>query len=105
MKLVYISGPYSAPTINGVHDNIERARAAAVDLWQKGYAVICPHLNSAYMDGVASWETFMEADLLILSKCDAIYMLPGWEKSTGARMELAKAKELGLDVLVGHYSL
>ena len=37
----------------------------------------------------------------ICEKADAIYMLPGWERSTGAIAERALAEALGLDVLCG----
>jgi hypothetical protein len=100
VQLVYVAGPYTGPDANSIHDNIEKARRIAVTLWKEGYAVICPHLNSAHMDGVVSWEQFMEADLLILSKCDAIALVPGWEKSKGACMEFQKAQELGLRIIM-----
>lgn len=44
------------------------------------------------------FDTLIEHDLRALSTCDSIALLPGWNTSQGARMELAKALELGLDV-------
>ena len=41
----------------------------------------------------------MAAELHALETCDAIFMLPGWEKSTGARQELAAALRYGLQIL------
>lgn len=37
-------------------------------------------------------------DIEAIKKCDAIYMLSGWENSTGANAELALAKWLGLHI-------
>jgi len=89
MKVMYVSGPYRAPTENGVFENIMRARAAAHKLWEKGWAVVCPHTNSMFMGGLdgRSDEAFIEGDLEIVKRCDAIFMLNGWLLSEGARQE------------------
>jgi dienelactone hydrolase len=102
VKLIYVAGPYTGKTINEVFENIMEARRAAYRLWNQGYAVICPHLNSAFMDGhdiEATRQMFIQGDLAILKRCDAIYMLSNWRLSPGATEELAKAKEWGLEVI------
>src|SRR5271168_4519305 len=38
-------------------------------------------------------------DVVELSKCDAIALLPGWENSSGVRVELAVAEFLSMKVL------
>jgi hypothetical protein len=99
MKVVFISGAYRAKNKEGVKANIQHAREAAEMLWQTGYCVITPHLNTAFMDGVASDTAFLEGDIEILKRCDAIYMLKGWESSIGACEELRIAIEYGLEVI------
>ncbi len=99
MKLVYIAGPYRAKTINGIHENIERARKVALKYWKMGYAVICPHMNSALIDGHISDEHILEADRLILRMCDAIVMMKNWRKSEGATHERAVAMNNNLEVI------
>jgi len=81
MKIAYIAGPYRADTINGIVQNIRKAEDVAIKYWLKGYAVICAHKNSALLDGVAPDETWLKGYLEILSRCDVIVMVPGWEKS------------------------
>ena len=101
MKIIYVSGPYRADTENEVFENIIRARSAPYKLWHEGWAVICPHTNTMFMGSMLSGEDsimFIEGDLEIVKRCDAIYMLKGWEKSEGAEMELDVASERGLDV-------
>ena len=87
MLKIFISGPYRGETPNDIHKNISVAREYAVSLWEKGYAVFCPHLNTAFMDGVCPDENFLKGDLLFLKKCDYIFMLPGWKNSVGAIAE------------------
>ena len=98
MKVIYVAGPYRAETKAGIGQNIKRAREAAMYLWQRGWAVICPHLNSCHMDGIASDQTFLQGDLEILKRCDAIYMIQNWWKSEGTRNEHQFALDHGLDV-------
>lgn len=96
MKIAYLSAPYSAPTQNEVYENIQTARRLSVALWKLGYAVICPHLNSMFMDGVVPYERFLEADLTILSKCDVLFAYR-WRESDGATAEVRRALKLGLE--------
>lgn len=97
--IIYVAGPYRAPSWNGVWDNIMRARAAARELWTKGWAVICPHANSIFMDGPeVPTGSFLAGDLEILRRCDAVLMLPGWEQSEGSRGEHALAELLTIAI-------
>jgi nucleoside 2-deoxyribosyltransferase len=99
VKLVYIAGPYSAKNFIGRLINIMRARKVAKILWSKGYAVICPHSNSALMDKYAPAENFYKGTLEMLKHCDYIVMLKGWSKSKGSRAELKYAYDSGISVI------
>lgn len=99
MRVVYIAGPYRSDCENGVFENIIKAREVAVKLWEKGYAVICPHTNSFFMGSRLGDDKFLKGDLEILERCDIIYMLSNWQESKGARLEFEKAKELGIEIL------
>lgn len=93
--MLYVSGPYRGNETA----NIVRAWAVAQRLWASGYVVFCPHLNSAWMQGA----DFIAGDLEILGRLgpgDGIYMMRGWESSTGARMELHQARTQGLNVYI-----
>ena len=99
MKVVYIAGPYRADSPHGIVQNIRRAEAVALKYWLKGCAVICPHKNTALFDGAAPDHVWLDGDLEILGRCDAIVMMDGWRKSKGAIAELAYAKRQGLEVV------
>ena len=96
MKLVFVSGPYRG----NVAENIHKAREVAIRVWQAGHVAICPHLNTAHFDGYAPDEVWLQGDLEILRRCDAITFVDGWECSEGARAEAKLAKELGLEVIL-----
>ncbi len=99
MKLLYTAGRYRAPTINGIHDNIQAARRVALKYWKLGYAVICPHANTAFMDGACEDQVWLDGDLEMIRRCDVVVMIPGWKESRGAVVEHELAVSLGKEVI------
>jgi len=98
MRVIYIAGPYRAPTEWGLEQNLRHVEDAAIMLWRDGWAVIAPHKNTAHFGG-ACWDSvWLEGDIEILKRCDAIFMVKGWEKSTGATAELKVAKAQGMEI-------
>jgi len=99
MKVIYVSGKYRADTTSEIHANIQHAKSVARALWKKGYAVICPHANTAFMDGPdMGHDIFILGDLELVNRSDAMIMLTGWEQSEGAQMEYSRAAELGMPI-------
>lgn len=101
IPLVYIAGPYRAPTRQGIELNIQAARAVAVRAAQKGWAVICPHLNTAHMDEIAPElgdQFWLDATMEMMRRCDAIVTVAGWSESKGTKAELDEAEELEIPV-------
>lgn len=92
--IIYVSGPYSAMDDTGITSNIEAARKAAIMLWEAGYTVLCPHLNTNHFekDCGLSYGEYMTGDLELLTRCDAIYMMEDWAGSKGATEEHEYAK-------------
>ena len=99
MKVAYIAGPYRAATPHGILQNIRKAEAVAIKYWQKGYAVICPHKNTALLDGLLQDHCWLDGYLEILSRCDIVVMLPEWHDSEGARQEHALAKDMAMEII------
>lgn len=100
MRLVYVAGPYRSK--HGpwtVAQNIERARVVARELWKMGFAVICPHSNTAMMDGTDTDSMFIEGDLVTVERCDMLVAIQGWQNSAGTLGEIEHARERGITVL------
>src|SRR3990172_2170462 len=99
MKVAFVSGPYRADTVHGIVKNIRRAERLSIELWKLGYAVICPHKNTALLDGVAPDDVWLQGDLAMLKRCDVCVFIAGWEKSTGAQAEREFCKENGIEII------
>jgi len=97
--LIYVSGHY---TTGDKDANIAAAREIAVALWQMGHAVICPHANTAHFEDFATitYDQFIAGDLMMIARCDALVMVPGWEDSKGARAEHFYALQQGIPIYV-----
>lgn len=102
MKVIYVAGKYRDESESQIFENIMHARKVALQLWKRGWAVICPHANTVFMGFVGDERDgsniFLLGDLEILKRCDAIYMLNNWRASSGAKGELELAKKLNLEV-------
>lgn len=90
---VYVSGPMTGlPQLN-----FPAFHAAAAMLRSAGAEVVSPaEISMAEPD---SWEACMRADIKALCDCDTLAMLPGWERSKGAHLEVHIAHRLGLRVI------
>lgn len=113
MKVAYISGPMAGqPELN-----LPLFREASWRLKRDGWeSVIIPHDVNAWQhagkpcpggyrsEGADhSAACYLRTDLIaMLGQADAIYMLPGWELSVGARLEMQVAATCGLPVRFLH---
>lgn len=103
-KVCYVAGPYS---VGNVKENIKRARLYALHLWFHGFACICPHLNTSLFeeheeDYGMSYETWLTGDEAMIERCDVLFVMPGWEVSSGTKREIAHAQKNDVPVLYLH---
>ena len=89
---VYISG-----AITKDPDYREHFRAAEEKLRGLGMKVFNPAKFD--VDPDKTWEDYMRKDIAELTRCRAIYLLKGWKKSRGARIEYKLAQALGYMVI------
>ena len=62
-------------------------------LLEQGHAVINPVKNLGF-----DYKEYIDMGLNELMRCDAIYLMEGWEKSSGANLEYNYAVTVGLQV-------
>lgn len=98
IKVIYIAGPFRGKSHYEIHQNICRAEALALEVWRAGHAAICPHLNTAHFHGAADDSVWLEGDLEIMKRCDAVLMTPDWKRSAGAAAEKQEAEKAGIPV-------
>lgn len=98
MRVIYIAGPYRAATPREVELNIRMAETAMHDVVQLGLYPMCPHTMTRYFDGTGTDQYWLDATLAIMERCDAVYMVPGWQRSEGSRAEYAAALAQGMPV-------
>lgn len=92
--VIYVSGAYMGNDKGAsIDSNIALARQAAIELWEKGYTCICPHLNTANfeVDCNISYNDYLAGDIEIIKRCDAVFALPNYKESKGADIEIREA--------------
>ncbi|NJJ56656.1 DUF4406 domain-containing protein [Pseudomonas grimontii] len=93
---VYVAGP-----MTGITDfNYPAFNAVADQLRDMGYEVENP-ADHGVVEG-AQWADYMAYDLTRLGLCGVIALLPGWENSKGAQLEVLIARHLGMTVVNAH---
>ncbi len=102
-KTIYLSGP-----MTGIEEfNRPAFDQAAKELRANGFDVIVPGENESY-DPIekANWavqkqkrEFYLSRDIeFILEQADIVVVLPGWESSEGAKLEVAVAQAVGIPI-------
>lgn len=86
--VVYIAGPYSKPD---PVENMHRAIKIADGLLDVCTPLI-PHLTGTWhMVSPKPYETWLELDLDLMAKCDAVYRFSGASSGADAEVEVALA--------------
>lgn len=95
MIRVYISGPITGmPGLNqAAFSEVEKT------LYALGYSPVNPFSVCANIGSNPTWRDYMRKDIQALCRCDKIFLLPGWWKSKGARIEWILSKILGIDTI------
>lgn len=94
---IYLSGP-----MTGLPDyNRPAFDKLAEELRAQGNSVFNP-ADVGERDVIRTRSWYMRKDIEGLLKSDSVYVLPGWEKSEGAKLEIEIAKQLELPIVFVH---
>lgn len=98
-KVVYVGGPYRAKDHWLIEKNIRAAEELALRVWAtKRASAVCPHTMCRYYQGHLEDDLWLNGLLDILSVCDALLLVDGWEKSEGTIEEIRLAQSLGMPI-------
>lgn len=101
-KYVYISGPVTGLDYDQAKEVFDRA-AEQIRRKHDGNVVV---VNPMDICGKGEdWGYCMRKCIVALCECSFIHMLPGFEDSKGARLELTIAKALGFGIVDANYDL
>ena len=108
MHLIYIAASYRGPDLVAITCNIANARAiavqVAVQVAVQGWSPVCPHLKTDHMEEHVDHpdDFWLAGTILLMEKCAAVILVPGWQSSTGTLAEVAHAKQLRIPVFTNH---
>ena len=100
MSRIYLSGPIS-DNPDYKKDFLRAEKSLVMRFSDKDWIyseIINPVRVAGALPVSFSYEDYMTIDMILLTKCDAIYMISGYEKSKGALAELLMAKSMGLEI-------
>ena len=73
-KVAYVAGPFRGPNMYETIMNIRKAEAMACELWVMGFTVICPHTNTANMEGLLPDDGFLIGDIELIKRSDFVVL-------------------------------
>jgi len=100
--VVYISGPISGRDFEEAFEQFSDAEFAIKE--KNPLAKVVNPMRLAIPDGCV-WDLAMRECIGAMMECNYIHMLPGFEESKGARLEMTIAQALGFGVCNSEYEL
>ena len=91
--IVYIAGKVSGIEIEAR----VLFKRAEIELLIQGHDVI--NQMELEHDHDKTWQSYMRECISAMMKADALYLLPNWRESKGARIEVQLAHNLGIKIL------
>jgi len=91
---IYISGKISGLDLDQAEEYFELYENQIIEIGHEPVNPMKVHANKICPE----WLDYMRADIKALMDCDAVYAMPNWRQSIGARIEVGLAHDLGIPV-------
>lgn len=104
-KTIYICHPFT--THGNAAENFEAQTALGQAVFNAGHIPVSPILafGKVIPHDPANYDRAMASCLWLMSKCDEVWVFGNWTESTGCKMEVAKAADLGITTRDGKTAL
>jgi hypothetical protein len=99
MKRVYIAGKLNDDAV-GYIMNCHKMIRTAKKVRNAGYAVYvpCNDFLEGIVDGGFDYGDYFDNSQPWLEASDALFLVPGWDRSEGTRREMERADVLGISI-------
>jgi hypothetical protein len=99
IPLIYVAGPYRAPTRFETEANIHAAESYGIKIAKMGAYPVIPHANTrGYFEDTQPDHFWLRATLRLMHTCSAVMFMPNWHDSQGARLEHAQASSVKMPI-------
>lgn len=103
MIKVYVAGKYDDDNIVSSLENMRLGMKVSTELLLKGYAPFVPWFDYHFVlmcpdNKKITKKMYHDYSMQWLEVSDCVLALPNWRKSGGARREIKRAEELGIEV-------
>jgi hypothetical protein len=95
---IYVAGPYSDPSFMNALENMRHGIEVGAELIKLGFSVFCPFIDYQFIFFQPSLtrEDYLEHSLEQVHRQDILYVLKGWQTSTGTIAEMHEAEECSI---------
>jgi hypothetical protein len=102
-RRIYVAGAIRNPNCMELLGNLRKGMRVCTEFILEGYAPFCPFIDFLLIFQLQPGEVITEDDILdysvsFISDSEIMYVVPGYEESTGVKDEVEKAHSLNIPI-------